>query len=338
MEGSIMRASGLVRRLLTIAGGTSPDLEPVAVLQVCRNACELVEPTWPAGVRIAWDCPSDLPMVLASASDLEQVLVNLLVNARDAVGPVGHVKIWLRAYVLPSGARGVAMVVDDDGPGVAHAIRHEVFEPFVTTKLPNKGTGLGLAVAAQVVRDHHGRIWVEDRPGGGARFCLALREAAPEDGPDAGPLQHPDVVLVEDEEALRDSYSAALRAAGFEVAAFANGLDAEEALVSRAPGILVSDVVMPGMSGIELATRFTARHPGLPVLLVSGFIPDRTVPQLESGVWSRLDKPVPARRLVATVTRLCRHAERVAREGKDPSSQRLFPSLSAITSASLGVT
>lgn len=337
MEASIMRASGLIRRLLTIAGGTSPDLEPVAVTQVCRNACELVEPTLPTGVRIALDVPGDLPLVLASASDLEQVLVNLLVNARDAVGPGGNLKIWLRPYTLPSGASGVAIVVDDDGPGVAAAIRHEVFEPFVTTKLPNKGTGLGLAVAAQVVRDHHGRIWVEDRPGGGARFCVALRRAEPEDGPGAGALQRPAVMLVEDEDALRDSYAAALRDAGFEVSTFANGLEADAALASLVPGILVTDVVMPGLSGIELATRFTARHPALPVLLVSGFIPDRTVPQLETGVWSRLDKPVHARRVVATVTRLCRHAERVAREGQDPASQRLFPSLSSLTSALLGV-
>jgi PAS domain S-box-containing protein len=338
MESTIERASQLTRRLLTVAGGTSADLAPVNLVTLVKNAIDLVEPTLPDDVSLRWDGPDDLPQVLGSPNDLEQVIVNLLVNARDAVGQRGRIQVWIRAFSLPSGARGVCVAVDDDGPGVPAGKREEIFEPFVTTKPPNKGTGLGLAVAAQILRDHHGRIWVEPRPGGGARFLFALRHADSADELTAPLPEHRDVLLAEDEEPLRDSYAQALQAAGYRVTACASGHEAARQLMVRRPAILVTDVVMPGLSGIEVAQQCNARYPDVPVLLVSGFIPDRTLAPLEDGTWARLDKPVRSARLVSTVGRLCRRAERAGRGAPEITDVRaLFPSLLDLTGEMLGL-
>ncbi len=333
MESAIGRASQLTRRLLTVAGSTSAALERVQLSKVSRSACELVEPTLTAGITLTYDAPDTLDPVLASESELEQVLVNLLVNARDAVGASGNIRLWVRGYALPNGATGAVVVVDDDGPGVPVSRREAVFEPFFTTKAANKGTGLGLALAEKILRDHNGRLWIEDRPGGGARFCCALRSApAGSAVPDALPERR-DILLVEDEDALRERDAAELTAAGFDVTPCASGEEALEQLARTCPALLVTDVVMPGISGIDLALAATALYPTLPVLLVSGFIPDRIVPQLADGSWWRLDKPVRPARLTATVRAMC--AQVASRGQPIPPVNPLFAPLTGLTSASL---
>jgi two-component system cell cycle sensor histidine kinase/response regulator CckA len=337
MESTIERASLLTRRLLTVAGGTSSDLLPVQLGPVCQGAAELVEPTLSAGVHLTVDVPPDLPPILGSSADLEHVLVNLLVNARDAVGIAGNIRIAARRFAAGL-ARGVVICVEDDGPGVPAAIRDEIFTPFFTTKGPNRGSGLGLAVASQILRDHHGRIWYEDRPGGGARLCIALRHV---DTVDQAPAPLPEgrrVLLVEDEQTLLDSYASALRTAGYEVRALGNAVEAWAALHQGPPDILVTDVVMPQITGLELATLCRTLHPDVPVLLVSGFIPDQKIDALADGTWFRLDKPVRAARLVATVGRLCRRAERSAEGELDITAVNyLFPPLDGIKAAEVGI-
>ena len=174
MEGTIDRASELTRRLLTVARGTGSELEAIDLGEVIRGALDLVEPGWPQGIDLVRDIPDPLPPVLGAKGDLEQVLVNLLVNAKDAVSEGGHIRIAARPFRHGDRGRGVALLVEDDGPGVPETRVEEVFQPFVTTK--PRGTGLGLAVARQILRDHHGRIWVERAPSGGARFLVALRQ------------------------------------------------------------------------------------------------------------------------------------------------------------------
>ena len=325
MEAAIGRASQLARRLLTVAGKVSITLEPVRLEKISRSACELVEPTLRKTVTLHRDGPESLPAVLGSEADLEQVLVNLLVNAHDAIGPSGRIWMWTRPYALPNGASGVMVIVDDDGPGVPIEQRESIFEPFWTTKEANKGTGLGLAIAAKVLRDHHGRLWFEERPGGGARFCAALRYAAPDltQAPSL-PLRR-DVLLVEDEDATRETCAAELTASGFVVTACSTAEAALESLATACPAVLVTDVVMPGMSGIDLAVLATKRYPSLPVLLVSGFTPERLVPQLESGAWWRLDKPVRPERIVATVRAICLRQESPAGVGPASHSPLLAP-------------
>ncbi len=336
MESTISRASQLTRKLLTVARGTGSDLGPVDIQRVCDGAVELVMPTLSASVKLELDLPADLAPAHGDAGDLEQVLVNLLVNARDAVDGEGNIRLVARAFQVGLGGRGVALMVEDDGPGVPEEMRAEVFRPFVTTK--RQGTGLGLAVASQILQDHYGRIWYELRPEGGSRFMLALRHA---DTVHEAPAPLPDgrqVMLVEDEAVLLEDYSHALTLAGYEVSSFSKPLAAAAYLEEHQPDIVVTDVVMEGMNGLILATRCQARYPEVPILVVSGFIPEVDIPELENGTWHLLHKPVRAARLVAVVGKLRRRAERAQRGELDITRvSYLFPPLEELTSHSLGM-
>jgi DNA-binding NtrC family response regulator len=142
------------------------------------------------------------------------------------------------------------------------------------------------------------------------------------------------VLLVEDEEVLLDNYAHALRSAGYEVTACHSGGEAWKFLQKSPPNILVTDVVMRGISGLELATLCRELYADIPVLLVSGFIPEGSIQARNDGTWHRLDKPVRAARLVSTVGRLCRRAERAARGELDITQVTyLFPPLDELTSS-----
>jgi signal transduction histidine kinase/FixJ family two-component response regulator len=344
MEAAVERASELTHRLLTVARGTGSELIPVDLAAVCVSAIQLVEPKL-QGVVVESDFPEALPPVLGAAGDLEQVVVNLLVNAYDAVTteprpeatdpPTPTIRIVARSFPLGRGGRGVALMVEDNGPGIPPEKRNEVFQPFVTSKA--RGTGLGLAIARQILRDHHGRIWVEDRPHGGARFVLALRHA---DAVDEMPAPLPDgrrVVLVEDEQVLLEDYARALQQAGYEVHGFSSSAEAKRYLAEHPLDLLVTDVAMPETSGFELARLSLSLHPNAPILFVSAFIPQESLRELPEGSWHALHKPVRAARLVATVGRTRRRAERQAK-GEDEITRvnYLFPNLADLTAHDLG--
>ncbi len=337
MEATIERASQLTRRLLTVSRGSASSLGPVDLDRVLQAATDLVDPTLPRNIQLVVDVPDNIAPIHGDAQDLEQVLVNLLVNARDALKDGGTVRIAARPWAIEGGHRGVAIMVEDDGPGVPVELRSDIFQPFVTTK-GRKGTGLGLAVASQILRDHQGRIWYEERPGGGARFLLALRHA---DALDEAPAPMPEgrrVLLVEDDEVLIEGYARALKGAGYTVIPFTAARDAARWLGTERPDVLVTDVVMEGMNGIELATLCQTTHPTVPILIVSGFIPDESVVALSAGTWHRLHKPVRAARLVSTVGRLRRRVERASRGEADITRVTwLFPPLDALTAKRLGL-
>ncbi|MEQ1503009.1 MAG: ATP-binding protein [Myxococcota bacterium] len=334
MESAVDRASERTRRLLTVARGTGSDLGPVDLNAVVAGATELVEPTLPPGVELEVSLLPNLQPVLGAAGDLEQVIVNLLMNARDAVGDRGHLRVAARSFHGDHG-RGIVLLVEDDGPGIPDDRKNEVFQPFITTK--PRGTGLGLAVARQILRDHHGRIWVEDRPGGGTRFLVALRHA---DAVDEAPTPLPkgrSILLVEDEQVLLEDYGRALLDAGYTVAPFATGSDAALWLSTHKPDVLVTDVVMPGFNGLELARICLELYPETPVLFVSAFVPHENLRVLPEGTWHALHKPVRAARLVATVGRIRRRAERRS-AGDDEITwvTYLFPDLTDLTAVLLG--
>lgn len=335
MEAVIDRASDLTRRLLTIARGTGSELGPVDLSVVVAGAIELVEPTLPQSVRLFADLPADLPPVLGAAGDLEQVVVNLLVNARDAVGARGTLRVVARAFRHGERGHGACLMVEDDGPGVPAARAETMFQPFVTTK--PSGTGLGLAVARQILRDHLGRIWFEPNPTGGARFLVALQHAeAMVEPPEPMPTGR-DVMLVEDEQVLLEDYARALTDAGYRVAPFHDGTEAARWLASHTPDVLVTDVVVPGVNGLDLASICLEHHPETPVLFVSAFVPQQTLKKLPDKSWHALNKPVRAGRLVATVGRIRRRTER--RDAGDEEItwvSTLFPDLADLTAADLG--
>ncbi len=237
-------------------------------------------------------------VVLADPGQLEQVLTNLAVNARDAMASRGRLTIAARIIaardvaalghgVMPA-ADFVALTVTDTGSGIPPEIAGKIFEPFFTTKPMGQGTGLGLSTVYGIVKQTGGFIFVEPVDGG-TRFAVYLpavappavdpatvepAASAPAGPPPAAaprPLLHGTVLLVEDERSVRLVVERALRRGGMDVITASDGELALDALGDTPVDVLVSDVVMPGIDGVELAEAIRVRRPGLPVVLMSGY-------------------------------------------------------------------
>ena len=257
---------------------------------------------------------SDNRGVLALAS----ALVNLLANARDAMPDGGEIQIRAQAGPNPTsvpGDRGVLVLdVQDTGSGMDRATLERIFEPFYTTKPRGKGTGLGLATVHGIVTQNGGAIEADSMPGVGTRFRIfwPLTDEVPEaDGADdrdiAGPGragQAGTILFVEDNEAARTLVERILKRDGHEVITAGSGEEALERAADRLAEIdlLLTDVVMPGISGIELADRLATAGYGGPVLFVSGYLDDH-LPR-EGGVGEGRElllKPFRQRELLARV-------------------------------------
>ncbi len=221
--------------------------------------------------------------IVADPNRIEQAVLNLAVNARDAMPTGGRLTIATRTGPAPSLA--VMVAVTDTGAGMDPATRARVFEPFFTTKPPGLGTGLGLSTTDDIVRSAGGTIEVQSERGKGTTFTLSFPAPAaavpgtPRDSADdlidLTEDDGPTVLVVDDESEVRTLIAEILRGSGYRVVAAPDG-DAAIALLGRAGrsvDLLVTDVVMPVMSGTDLAARVTERFPDTRVLFVSGFVP-----------------------------------------------------------------
>jgi CheY-like chemotaxis protein len=233
---------------------------------------------------------ADLGQVLADPGQLEQVVMNLAVNARDAMPEGGMVKIETAALNLPAGARHAqgqippgqyaALIVQDSGSGMDSNTLTRIFEPFFTTKESGKGTGLGLSTVYGIVHQSAGFIGVDSTVVQGITFTIYLpRTASPADAPEASPSTEPaprgreTILLVEDDEAIRELISEVLKASDYTVLETGDPLEAI-VIGDRHPGsvhLLFSDVVMPGMRGPALAAQLRALRPEIGRLYMSGY-------------------------------------------------------------------
>jgi two-component system, cell cycle sensor histidine kinase and response regulator CckA len=240
---------------------------------------------------------SDAPaMVLADRGQLEQVLLNLVRNARDATADDGSVtikvgEVWVDAETFRPHQVDVApgpyhtIAVSDTGPGISPEVLSHIFEPFFTTKHSGGGSGLGLSTAYGIVKQSDGYLWADSELGKGATFRVYLPKATGSPRlntpPDRPSIQHftGTVLIAEDESGVRSMMSRVLSEAGFKVVEATDGHEALNVLRSSvdAPCAIVTDVVMPGMGGAELARRIAQEFPRLPVLFVSGFSDDEAV-------------------------------------------------------------
>jgi PAS domain S-box-containing protein len=287
------RAARLTRQLLAFGRKQVLRLEPLDLGQVVRSTERLLERLIGEDVEVVSKSVDPLPCVLADAGQMEQVLVNLAVNARDAM-PDGGVLVFETSTVtfyrplrllhdgeIPAGAY-VAVSVTDSGTGMDQSILTRIFEPFFTTKERGRGTGLGLATVHGIVRQSGGHIDVHSVVGRGTTFTLyfpvaesrearATDSARPTHG--AGARESAVVLLVEDEAGVRRAAATMLRRSGYEVLEAPNGADAITLAMShRGPiDVLLTDMVMPGMDGAELARRIAAQRPGIGLVLMSGY-------------------------------------------------------------------
>jgi two-component system cell cycle sensor histidine kinase/response regulator CckA len=284
------RAAGLTRQLL--AFGRRQVLQPrVLSLNACVGEVDamlrrLVGPN----VTIESELDPGLWHVLADPGQLEQVLVNLVINARDAMPDGGRVTITTANLQLTAtdDARGngvrpgsyVTLSVSDNGVGMDVPTQARIFDPFFTTKEAGKGTGLGLSTVYGIVEQSGGHIAVESAPGQGATFTIFLPRHTGPAGAAAGPADRRSfpggtetLLLVEDEAAVRSSARRLLERHGYTVIEARHGADALRIIEAgdRAVDLVITDVVMPEMGGREMVERLRTRHPGIKVLFMSGY-------------------------------------------------------------------
>lgn len=293
IEESAQRGAALVRQLLAFARQQTLQPEIVAVNEAVRGIAGLLGRLLGRRITLSLDLEEPGRHVRVDRSQLDQVLMNLAFNARDAMAAggqltlaTGHLTLLrprlLGAETMPAG-RYVMITVTDSGVGIPPPVISRIFEPFFTTKRATGGSGLGLATVLGIMRQSGGFIAVESTPGEGTRIELFLPRSAapalvlpPASAPAAVPRMPPGsgkvVLLVEDEEPLRRLAERALQRAGFTVRAAESG-EAALALVERgaAPELVVSDVMMPGMDGPALVRALRGRSPALPAILVSGY-------------------------------------------------------------------
>ncbi len=283
------RAASLTRQLLAFSRKQLLQPEVISLNDIVERTGKMLRRLIGEDIDLVTNMEAGLENVLADPGQIEQVLLNLAVNARDAMPDGGQLTIETcnvqldEAYAiqhrpLPPGEY-VMLAVSDTGIGMEPAIRAHIFEPFFTTKEQGKGTGLGLATVYGIVKQSNGYIWVYSEPGQGASFKIYLPYAT-------GTVERPAVelapvsargletlLLVEDEEPLRELAGEFLRACGYRILEAGNGFDALEKAAAHGGhlDLLVTDVVMPGMNGRILAQKLAEVRPETKVLYLSGY-------------------------------------------------------------------
>jgi PAS domain S-box-containing protein len=315
------RAVGVTRQLLTLSRKKLLRPEVLSLDKVVKDLGKLLSRTIGERIEVTMRLGEGVWPVLADADQLAQVLINLAVNARDAMpdgGPLviatGNAELTSAApdLGLPAG-RYVTLSVRDGGCGMSEEIRAQIFEPFFTTK--ETGTGLGLATVYGIVRQAGGAIRVESRPDAGSTFTVYLpaaeeRVAARVQLPVAPSAPRglgETVVIAEDEDALRVLLGRVLAGSGYQVISGRNGAEALEAVRARGGRVdlLLTDLVMPRMSGAELAAALSGEQPGLKVLYMTGHTDDPALlGGVDVGAIELIQKPFTSEALLGLVRRL----------------------------------
>ena len=287
------RAAALTKRLLGFSRGQVIDVKAIDVSAVVRDLAHMIGRLLGADVRLSTVLAPGLGRVLADRSQLEQVVLNLAVNARDAMPHGGALTIETSEATAPPAADGaapaaggaapryVALTVRDTGTGMTPEVRARLFEPFFTTKEEGKGTGLGLSTVYSIVRQFGGDVSVWTELGKGSAFtarfpctdvvstdAVTSRTARPR-----GPVGRETVLVVEDEPSVLALTKEVLEEAGYRVIDAPSGLRAKEILdrPDQPVHLVVTDLVMPDMGGLDLVESVSASRPGLKVLLTSGY-------------------------------------------------------------------
>jgi PAS domain S-box-containing protein len=283
------RATTLTRQLLAFSRRQVLQPARLDLNEVVGGLERLLQRVAGEEVRLEVSLGPDVVPVFADPSQIEQVILNLAMNARDATAAGGRISLTTGCVDVEEGAvaelpagRYATLTVADDGHGIADDVRPHLFEPFFTTKEQGKGTGLGLASVYGTVKQSGGAVAVDSRPGDGASFTVYLPEApaltAVPDPGEAADASGETILLVEDHELFRGLVREVLQRAGYRVLEAEDGPSALR-LLDGAPRIdlVLTDVVMPDMSGVELVRRIRDRLPAVPVLYTSGYVADDAV-------------------------------------------------------------
>jgi PAS domain S-box-containing protein len=300
------RAAALTKQLLAFSRRQVLAPQVIDINETVADMADLLRRLIGAPIQLILSLDPALGLVRVDPGQLEQVVMNLAINARDAMPRGGHLTIATRNEPGP----GVVLEIGDTGEGMDEKTLSHIFEPFFTTKPKGKGTGLGLSMVFGIVKQSGGEVSVQSQPGHGAVFriqfprCLQAKSAKPAAPPAAVPRGSETVLIAEDETPVRALAQRLLRRQGYTVLSAKDGSAALQAAQSHAGPVhlLLSDVVMPGLTGPELAEKLSAQRPQMRVLYISGYAEEAVLRRgmLGPGV-AFLPKPFTRARLLRMV-------------------------------------
>ena len=328
IERSAQRASTLTRQLLAFSRRQISQPEVLSVNQILADLDKMLRRLVTENITLEIAMSPELHTVRADSGQLEQVIVNLVVNAADAMPDGGRLTLETQSVTLDEGyvtthaeaqsGPHVALIVSDTGHGMDAETRERIFEPFFTTKTRERGTGLGLATVHGIVKQSGGHITVYSEPGRGTTFKVYLPVVAGQAALSAGdsapaPTQggSETLLLCEDDHAVRELTARVLAAAGYTVLAAAGGKEALKlAAAHEGPlDLLITDVIIPDLNGRQLSDTLQGQRPGLPTLFISGYTSNVIAHHgvLNEGV-EFLEKPFTRNRLLARVREVLQRA------------------------------
>jgi PAS domain S-box-containing protein len=285
---SSRQARDLVQQMLTFSRGQRGSPRPLSLADAAVETLRLLRATLPATLEVAEKLDHDMPAVMLDPVQLNQILMNLAINARDAMAGSGRIEVAVGTTALREKAvcascrkrfRGefAELAVADSGPGIPPLVLERMFEPFFTTKEVGRGSGMGLATVHGVVHEHGGHLIVESSPGAGSRFrvLLPLHADAPAPRRELPAAKRRAalkgrVLVVDDEKAVAEFMRELLSSWGLEAATLNGPLGVLERVAREPYDLVILDQTMPGITGLSLARELSAARPGLPVLLYTG--------------------------------------------------------------------
>jgi len=323
IQKSAERGGNMVEQVLAFARGVEGERVALQLDGIVEEIEGITEETFPDAIAVHTDVADDLPRVVGDATQIQQVLMNLCVNARDAMPDGGTLTVEARPVELTEEEAErtidaepgpyVCLRVQDTGTGMPEDVVDKIFEPFFSTKEEGEGTGLGLSTAYSIVQSHDGFIDVESEEGEGTTFWVYLPVQAEGEGAER-PVRDGEpevtssgngerVLIVDDEEFILETAREALRDAGYRPL---TATGAEEALrvieeSDRSVDVVVTDLRMPDVDGFDLIRTLRARSPNLPIVAASGVADGRTDEALEAGAQAFLAKPFSAETLENTL-------------------------------------
>ncbi len=326
LENSAERGAALVRQILAFAHGTTGEPRLMQLKHLARDIVEMIEETFPKSIKLDQHFAADTWPIRANPTQIHQVLLNLCVNARDAMPRGGTLRLRTSNYRLDAaqalaipGARAgdfVLIEVEDSGTGIPPEMLKHVWEPFFTTKETGKGTGLGLSTVRGIVESHQGFVELDTAVGRGTTFRISLPAAETNDSADAriAPPLLPRgdgqlLLLVDDEATNRDVTHATLARYGYRVLAAGSGTEAVSLFIPRSDEIrlLITDLHMPNLDGASLTRILQRIKPGLKVLAISGLTSeplDGSTEKPDQFANDSLPKPFKPEALLLKVHRL----------------------------------
>ena len=322
LESSAQRGRDIVKQVLLFARGSEQDFAPQQLRYIIREITGIIHETFPRNIHLTTAIDSDLAYVMGDATQLHQVLMNLCVNARDAMPDGGDLTIAVsnttlseadtKARLGASAGDHIVLSITDTGTGIPRELQERIFEPFFTTKDPGKGTGLGLSTVYAIVKDHKGFIDLYSEPGRGTTFRIYIPAVQHEEaaGPAAGagttPPGHGELILVvDDEQAVLEISRELLEVHGYRVRTATNGAEAIAVFATEPKGsirLVLTDVNMPVMDGPATVEAIRRLDPDVRVIIASGLVGgmDESLRQ-DLRVDGYLMKPYTSERMLAAI-------------------------------------